>query len=135
MEMCQKDMELCQKTYIFKILIEKFCQKLSPQFKNSWIEQIHNIHIFWDEMIDKINKDDFKNQFSSFCRVYNMTTDIFPIQFCMNWAKNRWKLQLMIKTANRIAHEHICGAPKGYEIVKWTGSIVIVDWTSFKHRF
>lgn len=111
----------------FKFVLEVFAFEESTNYASNWLEQIHKLDSYWDKMIDNFDILEFKSFFRRYCqRVYNCSGDDYNIQESFEKAKSVWRLQLMMNIADEIAHTFIPSAPLKSNLVKWTGSMMIV---------
>ena len=78
---------------------------------SGWIEQIHYIHIYWNKLIDNLDKETANKLFKRQCLLSNLNPDVLNFTAALSCTKSIWKLQLMMSVADSIAKQNIYAAP------------------------
>lgn len=114
--------------HLFKCAVFKYVDCSS--YADSWIEQIHNMHLFWNVLMDNIDKNKIIEKFKEYCFFYGLQPSKIRIKDAFKLSKTKWSVHIMFLVSNNIARQHIFGASSIFPIVKWSGHMMLVDWGS-----
>lgn len=114
----------------FQFLIEVFGFSDSHKFASKWTEQIFQIDFYWDQLLDSFNREDFRRMFCKYCNIDRTPTYNFDDAF--KKAKTEWRIDLMTRVADEIAHSHILGIPHSITLVKWVQPAMLIDLEAIK---
>ena len=112
----------------FNFWLEVFAFSECFKYESSWIKRINSIDDYWDTMLDSFDLDEFRIKFRRYCRqIYNTSGDEYDIQEGLKKAKSDLRIDLMTSVADEIAHTFIRCTSEKSTLVRWTGSVMLVD--------
>ena len=117
----------------FQFCVEVFGFSNSLKYCDSWISRIYQIDVYWNKMLDSFNRSEFKQLFEKYClESLNTPGKEYDIEKAFKKAKEEWKVDLMTNVANEIAFGKIPTKSHRDVIVKWSGNMMIIDWSVLK---
>ena len=112
----------------FKFWIEVYGFSDSHKFEKHW-NQIYEINSYWNKMLDSFDTAQFKSSLEKYClKMSNTGQCEYNLDELFNKAKLEWRIELMTNVANEIAHMFIPSSSLKSRIVKWNGSMMVIDW-------
>ena len=104
----------------------------SAKYEKYWKHQIKRMHTFWDNIIDEIDRNSFRESILKEATELGICdANQYNLESAFSKAKTEWSTELMIGSANKIAAYalNIDLQP----IVKWTGSQLAINLNHVKH--
>ena len=87
---------------LFKHHYVSYAFSLLPKIHPQWEIQLENLHLYWEQVLALIEKNQFSRMFTKECEELHLPAAEYNLEDAFGKVNNEWRTELMLAVANKI---------------------------------